>query len=177
MKAFDGDRAQVLERADRAGLTHIITVGIDLDSSCKAVSMAEGRDGHLIIHERESHDEVFACLKGFGKRDRNGVIHCFSGDADLAKHFIDLGYYISIPGTVTYAKASSVRQVAGTIPLDRLLMETDAPFLAPVPKRGRRNEPAFVGFTAREISRIRKMDFELLARTTTQNAKRLFNIP
>jgi TatD DNase family protein len=128
----------------------------------------------VIIHDREAHQTVLEILKRFGKA--RGVIHCFSGDLDLALAFIAMGFHISIPGTVTYKKAYTVREVAMKTPLDRLLVETDAPFLAPVPLRGRRNEPAFVRYTAEEIARIRGLDLERLSETLSANAKNLFGI-
>jgi TatD DNase family protein len=138
------------------------------------VEMANDLKLPIIVHDRDAHNDVFAVLKKLGKGEKKGVIHCFSGDIDLAKDFIELGYYISIPGTVTYKKASQVKEVACDIPLERMLVETDAPFLAPVPKRGKRNEPLFVTYTAMEIARIRNIEFEEVARSTTQNAKDLF---
>jgi TatD DNase family protein len=131
----------------------------------------------IIIHDREAHSDVLTTLKKMGKGENKGVIHCFSGDADLAMAFIELGYYISIPGTVTYKKASLVREVASSIPLECMLVETDAPFLAPVPKRGKRNEPLFVTFTAQEIARLRDSEFEEIAAATSSNAKTLFRLP
>ncbi len=130
----------------------------------------------VIIHDRDAHDEVYALLKKMGKGKRKGVIHCFSGDRDLAEAFMNLGYYISIPGTVTYKNAHFVREVAASIPLDRMLVETDAPFLAPVPKRGKRNEPGFVIHTAREIAVLRNIPFETVAKQTTENAQLLFGL-
>jgi TatD DNase family protein len=138
------------------------------------VEMANDLKLPIIVHDRDAHNDVFAVLKKLGKGEKKGVIHCFSGDIDLAKDFIELGYYISIPGTVTYKKASQVKEVACDITLERMLVETDAPFLAPVPKRGKRNEPLFVTYTAMEIARIRNIEFEEVARSTTQNAKDLF---
>ena len=111
-----------------------------------------------------------------GKSEIKGVIHCFSGDIDLAMAFIELGYYISIPGTVTYKKALQTKEVASSIPLEYMLIETDAPFLAPVPKRGKRNEPLFVNFTAQEIARLRNIEFEEVTEQTSKNAKTLFGI-
>ncbi|MFP3911475.1 MAG: TatD family hydrolase, partial [Desulfobacteraceae bacterium] len=130
----------------------------------------------VVIHDREAHEAVYSLLKKMGKGDRKGVIHCFSGDPTLARAFMDLGYYISIPGTVTYKTAAVTRQVAASLPLDRLLVETDAPFLAPVPNRGRRNEPLFVTYTAREVARLRGLELAEVARQTTQNAAYLFGL-
>ena len=245
MNDFDKDREQVLERAAQGGITHIITMGIDLESSIAALKLAKKYDfvysavgyhphsadgcktddldtlismasepeivawgeigldyyrGYsapeaqqrifsrqleiaddlslpVVIHDREAHDDVLEMLKKMGKGEKKGVIHCFSGDIDLAMAFLDLGYYISIPGTVTYKKAYHVKEVASVIPLESMLIETDAPFLAPVPKRGKRNEPAFVSFTAREIARLRNIDFEEVAIRTSENAKNLFGLP
>jgi TatD DNase family protein len=106
-----------------------------------------------------------------------GVIHCFSGTYDLAMAFIQMGFYISIPGTVTYKNAFRLQDVASKIPLDRMLLETDAPFLAPVPERGKRNEPLFVTHTAQKVADLRNIDTQEVARRTSENAKRLFGLP
>lgn len=143
----------------------------------RQIEMARDLGLPVIIHDREAHQEVFSALKGLGQGERKGVIHCFSGDLALAEAFIGLGYYISIPGTVTYGKAADTREVAARIPLDRMLIETDAPFLAPVPKRGKRNEPLYVRYTAMEIARLRSTTLEEIASASTQNAKDLFGLP
>ena len=139
--------------------------------------MAYEYDLPVIIHDRDAHSELFDILKKNKDLNDKGVIHCFSGDFELAMAFIDMGYYISIPGTVTYKNANKIKDVAARIPIERILVETDAPFLAPVPKRGKRNEPSFVAYTAREIARLRGMDFDEFAKHTFENAKALFNIP
>jgi TatD DNase family protein len=143
----------------------------------RQLEMARDAGLPVIIHDREAHREVFSALKRLGKGERKGVIHCFSGDLSLAEAFIDLGYCISIPGTVTYGKAADMREVAARIPLDRMLVETDAPFLAPVPMRGKRNEPSYVTYTVREIARLRDMDAEGVALATVRNAADLFRLP
>jgi TatD DNase family protein len=130
----------------------------------------------VIIHSREANSDVFEILKK-RKGKVTGVIHCFSGDVQLAFSYIDMDYYISIPGTVTYKKASLVQEVAAHIPLERLLLETDAPFLAPVPKRGKRNEPAFIVHTAEKIAQLRHLDLETVASQTTENTRQLFSLP
>ena len=130
----------------------------------------------VIIHDRDAHEQVLSILRKMGRRDKQGVIHCFSGDVELAQTFIDLGYYISIPGTVTYKKASVVKEVAASIPLEKMLVETDAPFLAPAPLRGKRNEPAYVEYTVREIARLRNGTFEEVAMQTSKNAEDLFGL-
>jgi TatD DNase family protein len=130
----------------------------------------------VIIHDRDAHSELFGIVKKYNKNDNedNGVIHCFSGNYDLAMSFIELGFYISIPGTVTYRNAKDVQDVASRIPIDRLLVETDSPYLTPEPKRGRRNEPYFVAYTAQKIAELRGVDFKEIAVKTSENAKRLF---
>ena len=141
--------------------------------------LALARDLNLpvIIHDREAHEATFSILKRMGKGERKGVIHCFSGDVDLARAFMDLGYFISIPGTITYKKAKQIKEVATAIPLSCMLIETDSPFLSPEPRRGKRNEPAHVYYTAMEIARLREISFEEAARETTKNARALFQLP
>ena len=131
----------------------------------------------VIIHNRDADQEVFEVLRKRGNGPERGVIHCFSGTYDLAMAFIQMGFYISIPGTVTYKNAFKVQDVASRIPLDRMLLETDAPFLTPVPERGKRNEPLFVTHTAQKVARLRNIDIEEIARRTSENAKRLFRLP
>jgi TatD DNase family protein len=131
----------------------------------------------VIIHDRDAHNEVMEVVKKRGNRGQRGVIHCFSGDYELAMAFIDLGYYISIPGTVTYKNALKTQDVASRMPIERMLIETDAPFLSPLPHRGKRNEPLFVKHTAQKIAELRNMDFEELSLQTSLNAKRLFGLP
>jgi TatD DNase family protein len=109
-----------------------------------------------------------------------GVFHCFSGDAWLAKDALDLGFYLSFSGVLTFQNAVMLRDIAKTVPLDRLLIETDCPYLTPVPHRGKRNEPAYVSLVARQLAQIFSSDPTLstdtIGRITTENAKRLFKI-
>lgn len=241
---YDSDRELVIARARQAGLVHLITIGIDPDSSARAIALAEKYDfisatvGHhphdastlrdddlvrlrdmgrhprvvgfgeigldyfrnispqevqrqrfddliqiglelklpLIIHDREAHQDILDHLISAGASRNGGIIHCFSGDYDLARRFLDLGFYISIPGTVTFPKATVVHDVVARLPMDAILLETDAPFLAPVPRRGRRNEPALVRHTAAEVARIKGLSLEETARITTANARAAFGI-
>jgi len=246
MEDYNNDLEEVISRAVEGGVSNIISIGIDIPSSRKALELAErygfiystvgfhphdadkvdtskidqllklasgskkvvawgeiGLDFYrnyaavqnqvkifelqldkahelglpVIIHDRDAHNEIMRILKQRGNKDQKGVIHCFSGDYDLAMAFIDLGYYISIPGTVTYKNAVVTQDVAAKIPIERMLIETDAPFLSPLPHRGKRNEPLFVKHTAQKIADLRNMEFEELALQTTLNTKRIFGLP
>ncbi len=129
----------------------------------------------VIIHDREAHKETLAMLHEHRGKLR-GVIHCFSGDRAMAGKCLDLGFCISVPGTVTFKKADELRKVVQYIPLESLLVETDAPFLAPQPYRGKRNEPAYVVKTAEKIAELKGLPYPELARATTENAKALFGL-
>ena len=131
----------------------------------------------VVIHDREAHEEVLQILRQQKAWEIGGAMHCFSGDWLFAKKCLDLGFYLSIAGPVTFTKADILQNVARQCPLDRLLLETDAPFLAPVPKRGKRNEPAFLIHTAEKIASLRNIPLEDVARETTSNARRLFKLP
>jgi len=129
----------------------------------------------VIIHDREAHAETLAILRQRKGRLR-GVLHCFSGDLAMAQECIALGFHLSVAGPVTYRKADQLRAVAREIPAERLLIETDAPYLAPQPYRGKRNEPAHVVETARCLAEIRGMACGELERVTEENTRRLFGL-
>jgi TatD DNase family protein len=126
----------------------------------------------LIVHTRDADAETAAILAE--ERPPAGVIHCFSSGPELAEKAIELGFYISLSGIVTFKNAVAIREVAKRVPPDRLLVETDAPYLAPVPMRGKRNEPAFVVHTARHVAALRGTTLEEVARLTSDNFFRLF---
>jgi TatD DNase family protein len=128
----------------------------------------------VVIHSREAKEDTLGILKDSGIGQ--GVMHCFSGDRDTAERALAMGLYISFAGPVTFKNASGLQEIAKIIPDERLLVETDAPFLAPVPVRGKRNEPAFVVHTARFLAELRGVSLEDIDRITTINAKRLFHI-
>jgi TatD DNase family protein len=130
----------------------------------------------LVIHSRAATQETIACLKEEGAEEAGGVIHCFSGDEKTAATYLEMGFVISIPGVVTFAKAQGLREVVKGLPSDGFILETDAPFLAPVPHRGKRNEPAYVQITAATIAAIRGQDIAEVAAVTTKNARRVFNL-
>ena len=138
------------------------------------VEMAKELNLPLIVHDRETHEEIMEVLATAAPFPAGGVMHCFSGDADLAGRVVELGFHVSIPGVVTFNNAEMMQEAAAAVPLDRLLVETDGPFLAPVPKRGRRNEPAYVLYTAEKVAEIKGVSLAELARQTTANAEKLF---
>ncbi len=242
MREFDSDREEVIKRAGEAGVDFIITVGINLEFSLKAVNLAQkheniyaaigihphdvanadnstydalkelahrkkvvaygeigldffrnlspqekqleafGRQLELaqelnlpvIIHDREAHKQSIEIVKS--SRVRRGVFHCFSGDYEMAKKCTDLGFYISIPGVVTFDKSKTLQEVAQRLPLSNLLLETDCPYLAPVPHRGKRNEPSYVIHTAKKVAEIKKVSWEEVAEVTACNTMNLFGI-
>lgn len=128
----------------------------------------------LIIHTRAAKDDTIALLKSYNASDVTGVMHCFTEDWEIAKQALDLGFYISISGIVTFKNAQVVQEVAAKVPLDRLLVETDSPYLAPNPKRGKQNEPAYVRYTAEFIANLRNINFDLVQEATTNNFFTLF---
>ena len=244
MEDFDTDRDLIIKRARQGGVNRIVTIGIDLASSRKAIEIAKKYDfifasvGYhphnaneadvrdlkklrnlaseskvvawgeigldffrrhsppdkqvqaferqldiafeldlpVIIHDRDAHSDLLAILRK-RKRLYRGVIHCFSGNYDFAMALIELGFFISFPGTVTYKNAVDTQTAASRIPLERLLVETDCPYLAPVPFRGKRNEPFYVKHTAEKIAQLRQIELGKLEDATSANAIRLFNLP
>jgi TatD DNase family protein len=241
---FASDLEAVLGRARTAGVQEIVTIGIDLTSSEKAVELAKihpevyatvgihphdaealsekqlkaletlaqaprvvalgevGLDYYrdrqprpiqrqclrqqmeiacktglpVVFHVREAHADFLSIATEYAAKLRGGVLHCFSGDWTVAERCLDLGFYLSIPGTVTFPKAQTQQEVVRRAPLDRLLVETDAPYLAPVPHRGKVNEPAFVRYTAAKVAELRGCSLEEVARQTTINAHKIFRI-
>ena len=137
-----------------------------------AISREVGKP--LIVHTRRANHDTISIMREEGAADAGGVMHRFSEDWPTAKAALDLGFYVSISGIVTFKNADTVREVARQIPSDRLLVETDAPYLAPVPHRGHTNEPAFVADTARFLAELRGVDLETLAQQTTDNFFKLF---
>jgi len=244
MSAYEADFEAVLARAKAAGVTRIISVGIDLESSRRAIGLAEQHEGiyatvgvhphnvaelgeeayaelqalcrhakvvaygeigldyvknyapialqkehfsrqvalakelhlPLVVHDREAHDDIMEILEAAGPFPAGGVMHCFSGDATFARRVLALGFHISIPGVVTFAKAEMLHEAVREIPLASLVLETDGPFLAPVPKRGKRNEPQLMLFTAQKVAELKGVSLEEVARQTTMNAVRLFGL-
>lgn len=139
--------------------------------------IAAERGKPIVIHTREAWDDTFALIeRQWAPCGLPGVMHCFSGGPTEADRALKLGFYLSFGGIVTFPKAVDIQKVAAAAPLDRLLVETDAPYLAPVPKRGKRNEPLFAGYTAQKLASLRNTTFEEIAAATTANFNRLFGI-
>ena len=139
------------------------------------LSLAREHQMPVIIHTREADEDILATIKEQGRSNWQGVFHCFSSDDNMAKKVLDLGFNISFTGTVTFKNSDSL-DVAKSVPLDRIMIETDCPFLAPMPKRGKRNEPAFVVYIAQKIAEAKQMSTDEFAQATTLNALRFFNI-
>lgn len=248
--SYDEDRAAVLERARKAGVTRIINPGVDLASGPEVLQLADTDEGvyaavgihpnstadfspavleelreqaahprvvsigeigldyywdkspkaqqfrafeaqlalaaqlelPVIIHNREASEDVIAILEKWAQdlppalKKRAGVLHSFSASAEIAERALRSGFYIGFTGPVTFKKADELRRVAASVPLDRILVETDGPFLTPEPHRGKRNEPAYVPYIARRLAGIKQVSDDEIARITTQNAERLFQL-
>lgn len=252
-EGYDGDRAQVLERARAAGVEAIVVIGYDLPSSVRAIEVATagparagarspalaaavgfaphnvadataqardavrgllggervvavgevGLDYHydmppleqrhlfdeqlgwareaglpVVVHSREAEHDVVAALerRGAGDGSLRGVIHCFTESAAMASRVVELGFYVSFSGIVTFRNAGALRQTAATVPLERTLIETDSPYLAPPPHRGERNEPAWVGAVAECLAGVHGIAAERVAEVTAANARTLFGL-
>jgi TatD DNase family protein len=194
-KTLDGEAlASLRELGRRAKVVGVGEIGLDFyrDLSPRDVqrrafkaqlAWAARLEKPVIIHDRDAHDQVIDILaewagglRGSPLEGRLGVLHTFSGDLTMAERAIDLGFYISISGPVTYRNAGQLVDVVRALPLDRLLVETDCPFLAPHPHRGERNEPAHVRLVADKVAALKDLSPEQVARATTANARRLFGI-
>jgi TatD DNase family protein len=130
----------------------------------------------MVVHDREAHKETVEILKSERAEEDGGIIHCFSGDYKMAEECIEMGFYISIPGTITFKNAKGFQEIIKRLPLESLLIETDAPFLAPAPFRGKRNEPSYVRYTAQKVAEIKNVSFEKVAEVTTENALRVYRL-
>ena len=147
---------------------------VQKDVFARQLALAKRLNKPVIIHIREAHGDAMDILR---TADRPaGVLHCYTGSWESAKAYLDMGFYISLSGAVTFKNAPKLAQVAQNVPLDRLLVETDCPYMAPVPMRGKRNEPAFVAYTAQKVAELRGMDAEEFALAACENGKRLFGI-
>ena len=244
VEQFENDRDETIERAITHGISHILTIGCNLESSAKAIAIAEkytniyaavgvhphdatevdtaaleklhsmlnhqkvvalgeigldfyrDRSPHdiqheafrqqirlarkvgkpIVVHDRDAHNEVMQILEEENASEIGGVLHCFSGDLSMAEKCLEFGFYLSFPGTITYPKNDAIRKIVKAISLDRMLVETDCPYLPPQKFRGKRNEPAYVRYTAEKIAEIKELTIEDVARITSRNCHNLFGI-
>ena len=139
----------------------------------KQIDIAKKHDKPIVIHARDAYEDTYRILKQAAHR---GIMHCYSGSVEMAKRYIEIGFEISLAGPVTFKNARVPKDVAATINLENLLIETDCPYLTPHPFRGKLNEPANVVYIAQEIAKLKNMEIEDVARITTFNAKRMFGI-
>ncbi|KTC78216.1 TatD family hydrolase [Legionella brunensis] len=130
----------------------------------------------LIIHTRQAAEDTLSVMKEEKAHEIGGVMHCFAEDWDIAQRALDLNFYISLSGIVTFKNATNLNEVAKKVPIDRLLIETDSPYLAPVPYRGKQNHPALVKYVAKALSELRQVSYEEIAQQTTDNFYRCFNL-
>lgn len=128
----------------------------------------------IVVHSRESDDEALEVLRESARNIIGCVFHCFSGDEDFARRVLDMGFYIGVDGPVTYKASEKLRRVIELCPMERLLVETDCPYLTPIPHRGKRNEPAYVRLVAEEVARVKGLTIEEVAEATSRNARCLF---
>lgn len=186
-KSPEGWKEQINEYANYDRVVAIGETGLDfhydsipreeqISNFSWQVDKARNTSLPLIIHTREAKEETLDVLIDSGKYDVHGVMHCFTEDWEMAKKCLDLGFHISLSGIVTFKNAQQIKEVAKNMPLDSLLVETDSPYLAPVPKRGKTNIPLYVEYTAKYIADLRGMDYEDLCHQTTNNFNNLFKI-
>jgi len=183
----DGILMQIDELASDPKVVAIGEMGLDYyyDNSPKEtqqaafrsfIQLAKTRKKPIVIHTRDAEADTLRILKEEGAADVGGIIHCFSGTAELARGALELGFVISFSGILTFKKSDEIREVASWVPRDMTLVETDCPYLAPVPYRGKRNEPAHVVHTAQRLAEIWKVDLEEVMAQTGENAARLFRV-
>jgi TatD DNase family protein len=183
----DGDLRKLQALTERPKVVAVGETGLDYyynhsprDVQCNLftqfIHMACETDLPIVVHEREAAQDVAALLRCEGKGKVRGVIHCFTGNYEAACAYLDLGLYLSFTGIITFTKADSLRDVVQKVPLERILLETDSPYLTPVPYRGKRNEPAYVQLVAEAVSEIKGIALEKVADVTTRNVRYLFNI-
>ena len=150
--------------------------GVQQTAFQQQLDLAASLELPVVIHNRDSDEDLSAILDTHHERLPGGVMHCFAGSTAFVERVLAWGFYISFAGNVTFPKAEQLRIAAQAVPLDRLLVETDAPYLAPQPVRGKRCEPVFVQHTAETLAEVRGIDFETLSAATAENAARLFGL-
>ncbi|MGX7825385.1 TatD family hydrolase [Actinokineospora sp. 24-640] len=183
----DADRAAIEDLVSRPRVVAVGETGLDYywdysppqaqkDAFAWHIDLAKRVGKPLMIHDRDAHEDILAVLDAEGSPE-DVVFHCFSGDLDFARRCVDRGYVLSFAGPVTFTNAAALREAAAYVPADRMLVETDAPYLTPHPFRGRPNEPYCAAYTARAIAELRRVDVAELAATVSATADRLFSLP
>jgi len=189
-EAADADDAALAEIERLAGSARVVAIGetgLDFfrnlsprDAQARAfraqLALARRAGKPVLVHCRDAHEETLSLLAAEGTRERGGIMHCFSGDLAIARRCLDLGLLISLAGPVTYPKPGALPEVARMIPSDRLVVETDCPYLPPQPYRGKRNEPAYVAITAARVAELRGEPLTDLAARMSENARALFRL-
>lgn len=149
---------------------------VQIDVCRKQMELAYQLDVPVAYHVRDAHQDMIDLMKQQKGKLSGGIIHCFSGSWEIAREYLKMGFYISFAGPVTFKKAPKLQEAAANVPIERLLIETDSPYLSPEPVRGRRNEPTNVRFVAQKIAELRQIPLEEVARITTQNAMNVYRI-
>jgi len=152
------------------------TAGLQIERFTTHIRAARALNKPLVVHTRQAREETLSILKKEGAAEVGGVLHCFTEDWEMASRAMDLGFYISFSGIVTFKNATELQAIAQKIPLERMLIETDAPWLTPVPYRGKPNQPAYVRYVAEFLATLRHEPLALIAEKTTDNFQKLFNI-
>jgi TatD DNase family protein len=140
------------------------------------IRLARSTELPLVVHSREAEEDTIRILREEGAEKAGGVIHCYGGDQELGDTALELGFFLGLAGPLTFKNATSLRKAAARLPLERLLVETDCPYLAPEPFRGKRNEPAYVAEVVKTLAKVRGLPVDKVGQTTAENAKRLFRI-
>lgn len=151
--------------------------GVQKEVFVKQLLLARELDMPAVFHVRDAHGDVLDLLRANRSQLPAGVVHCYSGSVESAREYLDMGFYISFAGPITFKNANKLLDVAKYVPQDRILVETDSPYLAPVPMRGRRNEPTFVQYVAQTVAELRGISAEEMAQAAFENTCRLFRIP
>lgn len=141
----------------------------------KQIELANELNLPIAVHDREAHKDVFDIIREYNKNS-DVLLHCFSGSPEFAKECVKEGFYLALGGVVTFKNAKKMKAVAVEVPLEHLMLETDAPYLAPVPYRGKTNQPAYIPYIAEEIAKLRGVSVEKIAKVTTENAEKVFRI-
>jgi len=184
----DGDYERLLELARAPKAVAVGETGLDFyyDNSprelqkehfARHIQLARDARKPLIVHSRDANNETMEILKAEDAAAAGGTLHCFSGDYGMATAALDMGFYLSVGGTLTFKKADDLRDIIRRVPIERILVETDCPYLAPHPKRGKRNEPALVIYVVEVLAGIKGLSYDDVARITTHNASKLFGVP